>query len=405
MKKTALTITVISALLLSVVAGIQFINPASAQTFAAVTIKADGSIEPATAPIQRNGNLYTVTDDISGYLVLERNYTTLNGAGHHVRGVYGPLLVQVGYDWIVNGTTNMTVTNVVIDGEGIVFFSTQNTVLTDITLNNGTGIDVNGDGNLLANTTVNYGRGLSVNGKNNVVSGNHLNNCNYTFAENNPPPYGIGVGGSNNIVIGNYIIGTNGSAVNLGTSSDNTVFGNQIENNKIGIRTMAIYSQISAENNTVYNNNFVNNLKIYHDEMIMAVPASVTIWDYSTTGNYWSDYNGSDADGDGKGDMPYIIDANNQDNCPLMNPVDITDISTLPVQSPAPSPSATPNPSPTMTPSPTGTPIPTPTATSGPTPKPEPFPTTLVIGSAVAAIAVVGLGLLVYFKRRKREEI
>ena len=400
MKKTALTITVISALLLTVVAGIQFINPASAQ-IAAVTIKADGSIDPATAPIQQNGNLYTVTDDISGYLVLERNYTTLNGAGHHARGVYGPLLVQVGYDWIVNGTTNMTVTNVVIDGEGIVFFSTQNTVLADITLNNGTGIDVNGDGNVIANATVNYGRGLSVNGKNNVVSDNHLNNCNYTFAENNPPPYGIGVGGSNNIIIGNYIIGTNGSAINLGTSSDNTVFGNQIENNKIGIRTMAIYSQVSAENNTVYNNNFVNNLKIYHDEMIMVASASVTIWDYNTIGNYWSDYNGSDADGDGKGDIPYIIDANNKDNCPLMNPVDITDISTLPVQSPAPSPSATPNPSPTMTPSPTATPILTPTATSGPTPKPEPFPTTLLIAAAIAVVAAVSLGLLVYLKKRK----
>jgi hypothetical protein len=36
-----------------------------------------------------------------------------------------------------------------------------------------------------------------------------------------------------------------------------------------------------------------------------------------------------------------------------------------------------------------------------PTPLPEPFPTTLVIGSAIAVVAVVGLGLLVYFKKRK----
>jgi hypothetical protein len=34
-------------------------------------------------------------------------------------------------------------------------------------------------------------------------------------------------------------------------------------------------------------------------------------------------------------------------------------------------------------------------------PQPEPFPTTLVIGSVIAA-TVIGLGLLVYFKKHKR---
>lgn len=37
-----------------------------------------------------------------------------------------------------------------------------------------------------------------------------------------------------------------------------------------------------------------------------------------------------------------------------------------------------------------------------PDPRIGPFPTTLVIGSAVAVVAVVGLGLLVYLKKRKR---
>jgi len=48
----------------------------------------------------------------------------------------------------------------------------------------------------------------------------------------------------------------------------------------------------------------------------------MNIWDdgYPSGGNYWSDYAGVDADGDGIGDTPYIIDDNNIDHYPLMDP-------------------------------------------------------------------------------------
>jgi hypothetical protein len=42
------------------------------------------------------------------------------------------------------------------------------------------------------------------------------------------------------------------------------------------------------------------------------------IWDDGSIGNYWSDYDGRDDNGDGVGDSPYIIDENNRDKYPLI---------------------------------------------------------------------------------------
>jgi parallel beta-helix repeat protein len=75
--------------------------------------------------------------------------------------------------------------------------------------------------------------------------------------------------------------------------------------------------------NCVFGNNFVNNsIQVrdsgadYPDWHI-----SMNSWDDGSKGNFWSDYSGSDVYGDCIGDVPYVVYEGNQDNYPLMAPV------------------------------------------------------------------------------------
>jgi len=162
-------------------------------------------------------------------------------------------------------------------------------------------------------------------------------------------------------------------AIRIVYGSNNTVYGNHMANNQI-----AIDLDGDAANNWFYGNTFKA------DSLKIAVYAKHdNFWDNGTIGNYWEDYNGTDSNGDGIGDSPYVITgvkwdndvggnvsfAADQDNYPLMAPLEIE------YDDPG-------------------------------IPQAEPFPTTLLIVSAFAVVAVVvGLGLLVYLKKRKHQII
>jgi parallel beta-helix repeat protein len=148
--------------------------------------------------------------------------------------------------------------------------------------------------------------------------------------------YGIYLDSSSNSSISNNNIANNYYGIVLYFSSNyNSISGNNITNNN-GYGILLSYSS----NNMVYHNNFINNV----------VQASIwgesaNVWDdgYPSGGNYWNDYTSADfysgpyqnqTGSDGIGDTSYVIDTSNQDNYPLMKPyggsydIGITNITT-----------------------------------------------------------------------------
>jgi parallel beta-helix repeat protein len=122
---------------------------------------------------------------------------------------------------------------------------------------------------------------------------------------------------SNNIICGNSIANGNYGIQLLDECSNNDVHGNNIRANGVGIWLGR------SSNNNIFNNNFINN-GVQVDSY-----KSINAWDggYPSGGNYWSNCSCADlknsihqneTGSDGIGDTPYIIDANNTDNYPLI---------------------------------------------------------------------------------------
>jgi parallel beta-helix repeat protein len=123
---------------------------------------------------------------------------------------------------------------------------------------------------------------------------------------------------NNNTISGNYITNNN-HGIWLYNSSKNKVVENYMANNLNGTSIMLSPFMPTSSDNLFYHNSYVNNNRqVYMSPPGFAIPDSINVWDNGFEGNYWSDYVGVDNDGDGLGDLPYVIDANNQDNYPLM---------------------------------------------------------------------------------------
>jgi len=227
-----------------------------------IFIDVDGNVVPSTAPIQRVEDVYTLTGDIDRIMV-ERNYTILDGNGHTLSGVFDAVFLR--------DVRNVTIKNLIITGGevGIGLYRCSYIIVSNNTI---TGVSA-------PIPEVQTTAGI-------VVSG-----------------------GGYNIITGNLITNNYGAIAIGNDAMHNIVFGNNVTDNIYGIRIG------KASDNTIQHNNFVNN-SLHVD---VGEDSNNIIWDNGEEGNYWSNYTGTDDNGDGIGDSPYIIDESNQDNYPLVN--------------------------------------------------------------------------------------
>lgn len=261
--------------------------------------------------------------------------------------------------------------NVLNCGKGVSIYGTHAIVDTNIISSSNTAIlCASTFSNLTKNNIlVSSGYGIYLEGSQNFVMGNNI-------TDPNKDGYGIFVANDSNTITNNAIFEkTQGISVSEG--SNNIVAANSVANcSSSGLRVEAgtnnaftmnfvtdcSYGAITgngALNNTFYFNDFLDNI-----QQVSVQSGVSSNWDNGTHGNYWLDYldrypNAAEVDDAGFWNTPYVIDANNIDNYPLVSPFETT------------------------------------------SPYLAPFPTLpVVIGTAV--VIVVAIGLIVYFRRRKK---
>jgi len=346
------------------------INVSVVEAGGTVYIRADGSVDPSSAPISTVDNVtYTLTGNIYDFIVVERDNIVLDGAGYTVQGTGN------GTGIYLSGRSNVTVKNTTVTefNYGIYLHNSSGCTISGNTANNNSGGFTGGiylnysSGCTISNNTANNNIGVYIAGiylayssgctvsdntaNNNMyfgiflypycdnctVSGNNANNDNRagiylvhssgcTVSDNTANnDYYYGESGIrffncvNCTVSGNSVKNATYAGIYLTDSSGCTVSGNTANNNRYGIH---LYNSFS---NNFYHNNFISNTQNAYSYN------SINTWDdgYPSGGNYWSNYTGVDnycgpyqnwMGSDGIGDTPYVIDANNRDNYPLMAP-------------------------------------------------------------------------------------
>ena len=338
MYKRLANASIIILLVVLLLIGTHFANVADAiptVTLPEITIASNGSIQSSLnpSPIVNEGNMYVITENISGYGIdIKCSNILLLGEGNTLQAtVYNNVNAGITID--ANGVkienvsiiafyvgidvkrSSNTVTGCTISAydDGINVEGQSNLITENQILNcGGSGIDLFGSENNVNANTINCNDGvcITVNGNTNIVSKNLL--ISGTFD--------VWMYGNNNHVTENTMTGGSHGIIFYDPATANTVDKNDIINNYEGIG-------LDEQVNTFYLNNLINNtynvrLRIFSDPY---APYSMNVFDNGSVGNYWSDYtakypNAQEIGASGVYNTAYVIVGNITDKYPLTNP-------------------------------------------------------------------------------------
>jgi parallel beta-helix repeat protein len=444
-KKTFLAAITILALLISSVAGLQVVH-AQYPLESRIGLSTEGFVSGPN--LQRQGDTYTLTGNISEMIDVRQSNIVIDGAGftiEHNAATYDNEGIFIRFQ------NNVTIKNVTIKGfsTGISGYasnslftqcivencsnaislhdSSGNTFSNNPILNNEYGFTVTGDStnNFFTNNTLNGNQwpfgamnialhntitpSNKINGKSTYCIANQtdsvispatfldigylaiVNSTRITIKDltiTDDPTFTLTLINTTNSTITNNTITNTWRALYLHQSDNNSIVGNCLANNRYGIFLLDSSNNVIAENiiqnnkygislsgansvgtpsETVYHNNFVNNeehVSPYKRELydIWTPRPPESYWDNGREGNFWSNYNGTDTNGDGIGETVYLASNyhNITDRYPLMKPVTLLVNYTLSSTSPSPLPNSSPlhtqNPSPASSDSPTPSP-------------------------------------------------
>ena len=362
MKRTVLALTLVMALSASIMAGMQTLQVAEANFLRPsnhIGIDSNGTVSPSNAPITRKGNLYTIKNDLFDTdIKIESSNIILDGANHW-------LAASNASGVLIEKASNVLIKNLRIESVlyGVFFLNSFNCSVEETTISNAlSGIYLFGSNNILAkrNTVSNSWVGFEFNkAHNNTLFANEIRNNTFGFY----------MSGFRDSVVCDNILITNDAIAYIGSHNSDHSIRNQV-----------------YENSFLYNRHYISYDGVFDLTGRMIVFTSNAIfWDKDGRGNYWSDFltiypNATEIGNSGVGNTLYIIDANNIDHYPLMKPAAIPELPDRTGSIPE---------------------LPGGTGDNG-TDKTEPFPTLLVFAVTVTVVAMVAVGLLVYFKKRKR---
>jgi parallel beta-helix repeat protein len=235
-----------------------------------IYIRADGSIDPPTAPISTVDNVtYVFTDNVDDSIVVERDNIIIDGDSRTLQ-VFGTA-IDLSYRCNVTIRKTKIITAQSGGYTGIFLSHSYNNLISENSItNNFCSVLLNYSSNNLIseNSMTNNFYNIAISySSNNLISRNNLisnefglmiecssnNTISRNSMTNNFLALGLGASSNNNTISRNNIM-NNPHSIGLDTAFNSTIYGNNITNN-----TAAPISLYKSFNSTIYGNNITNN--------------------------------------------------------------------------------------------------------------------------------------------------